>query len=237
MLHGMGREFGATTGRARRCGWFDAVATRYAGMINGIDDIAVTNLDGLDTLAIDQDLHALQARPQDARSAAERLRASCTIASRFTRRCPAGRRRRDEAPHLAASCRRTRAAYLKRLAELTGAQTDHRQRRPEPRPDHRPLAERRPLTATPVPPRTSPSSWMATGAGRKERGLPRIKGHEQGARIRARGHGRVRRAGRGVSHRLCLLHGKLAAPAGGSDRALGAARAFHRAGNADADEE
>jgi adenylosuccinate synthase len=51
MLHGMGREFGATTGRARRCGWFDAVATRYAGMINGIDDIAVTNLDGLDALA------------------------------------------------------------------------------------------------------------------------------------------------------------------------------------------
>ena len=51
LLHGMGREFGATTGRARRCGWFDAVATRYAGMVNGIDDIAVTNLDGLDTLA------------------------------------------------------------------------------------------------------------------------------------------------------------------------------------------
>jgi adenylosuccinate synthase len=47
----MGREFGATTGRARRCGWFDAVATRYAGMINGIDEIAVTNLDGLDSLA------------------------------------------------------------------------------------------------------------------------------------------------------------------------------------------
>ena len=51
MLHGMGREFGATTGRARRCGWFDAVATRYAGMLNGIDELAVTNLDGLDTLA------------------------------------------------------------------------------------------------------------------------------------------------------------------------------------------
>ena len=51
MLHGMGREFGATTGRARLCGWFDAVAVRYAGMINGIDDIAVTNLDGLDSLA------------------------------------------------------------------------------------------------------------------------------------------------------------------------------------------
>src|SRR5881394_3137428 len=47
-LHDMGREFGATTGRARRCGWFDAVATRYATMINGIDELAVTNLDGLD---------------------------------------------------------------------------------------------------------------------------------------------------------------------------------------------
>ena len=48
MLHGMGREFGATTGRARRCGWFDAVATRYATMVNGVDDLAITNLDGLD---------------------------------------------------------------------------------------------------------------------------------------------------------------------------------------------
>ena len=48
MLHSLGREFGATTGRARRCGWFDAVATRYATMINGIDELAVTNLDGLD---------------------------------------------------------------------------------------------------------------------------------------------------------------------------------------------
>jgi len=49
-LHRMGREFGATTGRARRCGWFDAVATRYATMINGIDQLAVTNLDGLDNV-------------------------------------------------------------------------------------------------------------------------------------------------------------------------------------------
>ena len=48
LLHGMGREFGATTGRARRCGWFDSVATRHATMVNGIDDLAITNLDGLD---------------------------------------------------------------------------------------------------------------------------------------------------------------------------------------------
>jgi adenylosuccinate synthase len=50
LLHGMGREFGATTGRARRCGWFDAVATRHATMVNGIDELAITNIDGLDTL-------------------------------------------------------------------------------------------------------------------------------------------------------------------------------------------
>ncbi|SPE54592.1 Adenylosuccinate synthetase [Verrucomicrobia bacterium] len=50
MLHAMGREFGATTGRPRRCGWFDAVASRHAGMVNGIDELAVTNLDGLDSV-------------------------------------------------------------------------------------------------------------------------------------------------------------------------------------------
>jgi adenylosuccinate synthase len=50
MLHKMGREFGATTGRPRRCGWFDAVATGYAAMINGIDELAITNLDGLDSV-------------------------------------------------------------------------------------------------------------------------------------------------------------------------------------------
>jgi adenylosuccinate synthase len=52
MLHKMGREFGATTGRARRCGWFDSVATRHAAMVNGIDELAVTNLDGLDTVEL-----------------------------------------------------------------------------------------------------------------------------------------------------------------------------------------
>ena len=52
LLHAMGREFGATTGRARRCGWFDAVATRYAAMINGIDELAITNLDGLDNVPV-----------------------------------------------------------------------------------------------------------------------------------------------------------------------------------------
>jgi adenylosuccinate synthase len=47
-LRTVGHEFGATTGRPRRCGWFDAVALRYSAMINGITRIAVTKLDVLD---------------------------------------------------------------------------------------------------------------------------------------------------------------------------------------------
>ena len=46
----LGGEFGATTGRPRRCGWFDAVLARYAGRINGLTGVAITKLDVLDTL-------------------------------------------------------------------------------------------------------------------------------------------------------------------------------------------
>lgn len=45
-----GNEFGATTGRPRRCGWFDAVVVRYAVRINGINEICLTKLDVLDRL-------------------------------------------------------------------------------------------------------------------------------------------------------------------------------------------
>ena len=43
-----GSEFGATTGRPRRCGWFDAVAARYACQVNGFTELALTKLDILD---------------------------------------------------------------------------------------------------------------------------------------------------------------------------------------------
>ena len=48
----VGAEFGATTGRPRRCGWFDAVVARYACMIGGIDEWALMKLDVLDNLEI-----------------------------------------------------------------------------------------------------------------------------------------------------------------------------------------
>lgn len=50
-LRERGREYGATTGRPRRCGWFDAPATSYAAKVNGFTDLAVTKLDVLDDLA------------------------------------------------------------------------------------------------------------------------------------------------------------------------------------------
>jgi adenylosuccinate synthase len=49
-LRSLGAEFGATTGRPRRCGWFDAVVVRYAVRINGLSGLAVTKLDVLDSL-------------------------------------------------------------------------------------------------------------------------------------------------------------------------------------------
>ena len=51
LLRESGREYGASTGRPRRCGWYDAVAVRHAVRVNGLDALAVTKLDVLDGLA------------------------------------------------------------------------------------------------------------------------------------------------------------------------------------------
>ena len=48
-LRELGGEYGATTGRPRRCGWFDSVVVRYAARINGLTGLALTKLDVLDT--------------------------------------------------------------------------------------------------------------------------------------------------------------------------------------------
>lgn len=119
MLHGMGREFGATTGRARRCGWFDAVATRYASMVNGIDELAITNLDGLDTLKSLQICVAYECRgkrllypPNDA----EELAQCRPIYRKFAGwQKPTGKVRTFKKLPPAAQ------KYLKALAELTNA--------------------------------------------------------------------------------------------------------------------
>ena len=57
-LRDSGQEYGAVTGRPRRCGWFDAVAVRYAVRINGLEAVALTKLDVLDGLPEIQICHA-----------------------------------------------------------------------------------------------------------------------------------------------------------------------------------
>ncbi|MEO5753780.1 MAG: adenylosuccinate synthase [Chthoniobacterales bacterium] len=119
MLHEMGREFGATTGRARRCGWFDAVATHYATMINGIDELAITNLDGLDTLdpikicvAYRLDGKRLDVPPSDA-AQLDRCRPVYI-------EMPGWKRSTEKAKKLSDLPKAARA-YVERIAALTGA--------------------------------------------------------------------------------------------------------------------
>ncbi len=50
LIRERGQEYGTTTGRPRRCGWFDAVAARFSGRINGFTEVVITRLDILDTL-------------------------------------------------------------------------------------------------------------------------------------------------------------------------------------------
>jgi adenylosuccinate synthase len=119
LLHGMGREYGATTGRARRCGWFDAVATHYATIINGIDELAVTNLDGLDTVENIKVCIAYRAGTArlDYMPADIELLAKCQpVYAEFPGWCvPTTRCRKwKDLPRAARN-------YLKALAELTGA--------------------------------------------------------------------------------------------------------------------
>ena len=50
-LRDIGQEYGTTTGRPRRCGWFDAVIGRYSVLVNGLSGLAITKLDVMDTLS------------------------------------------------------------------------------------------------------------------------------------------------------------------------------------------
>jgi adenylosuccinate synthase len=118
-FHAMGREFGATTGRARRCGWFDAVSTRYSVILNGIDELAITNLDGLDgvetiklCVAYRLDGKVLDAPPTD---------------SEHLSRCepvyvemPGWLKSTEKAKKFSDLPPKARA-YVKKIAELTGA--------------------------------------------------------------------------------------------------------------------
>jgi adenylosuccinate synthase len=117
-LHDLGREFGATTGRPRGCGWLDAVLLRHGCMVNGTTGLAVTNVDGLDhyeTLRIctgydiDGAVHEL---PPADRHAWDRAKAIYEELPGWQQDTSACTRFEDLPPNA--------RAYLKRLSDLCG---------------------------------------------------------------------------------------------------------------------
>jgi len=114
----IGAEFGTTTGRKRRCGWFDGVIGRYAVRINGLDCLAVTKLDVLDDLeeikvctAYELDGQIVRDFPSDARAFARAIPIYETLSGwkQSTSECKTV----EELPKEAKE-------YLKFLADLTG---------------------------------------------------------------------------------------------------------------------
>ena len=117
-LRELGGEFGAVTGRPRRCGWFDATVVRYAARVNGLTGLAVTKLDVLDSFAeipvcvgYELDGERCDEMPAEA-DALGRVRAVYETRPGWQKPTGAARRLAD----LPAESR----AYLDRLEELSG---------------------------------------------------------------------------------------------------------------------
>lgn len=114
-----GREFGATTGRPRRCGWFDAVASGYSIMLSGVNLLAVTKLDVMDKLpevklCVAYDINGV--RTTELPASAELLEAAKPIYETMPGwlTSTSGAKSWDDLPAAA-------QAYLNRLTELVGA--------------------------------------------------------------------------------------------------------------------
>jgi adenylosuccinate synthase len=117
-LRESGQEYGAVTGRPRRCGWYDAVAVRYAARINGLDAIALTKLDVLDSLSEIRVCHAYERNGETVSDYPADLRhlAGCTPVYETLpgwSRPTAGVRAFDDLPSEA-------KRYIARLEEVSG---------------------------------------------------------------------------------------------------------------------
>jgi adenylosuccinate synthase len=118
-IRDLGGEFGATTGRPRRCGWFDAVVVRYAVRVNGLTGLAVTKLDVLDTFSeipvgvgYTLDDEEIDSMPADVESIA-RLKPIYETLPGWKKDLSAARRLADLPP--------AARAYVDRLQDLAGA--------------------------------------------------------------------------------------------------------------------
>ena len=116
-LRDSGHEYGAVTGRPRRCGWYDAVAVRYGVRINGLDALALTKLDVLDGLERIQICTSYRCGGRTLTEFPSDIWRSWPPASRCTSRCPAGRRPRKGVPLAGLPDARR---YIARLEEVSG---------------------------------------------------------------------------------------------------------------------
>ncbi len=117
-LRARGQEFGAVTGRPRRCGWFDAVVVRHAARVNGLDALAVTKLDvldGLERIPVCVAYRCGDAEMSEFPADLDRLAACTPVLDSMPgwSRPTAGVRRMEDLPKEA-------HAYLARLEALTG---------------------------------------------------------------------------------------------------------------------
>jgi adenylosuccinate synthase len=117
-----GAEFGATTGRPRRCGWFDGVALRHSAQINSISGLCLTKLDvldGLETLRICVDYTGPDGSSQPARFGAEYYTSMTPVYEDVPgwHGSTVGIRRLEQLPQAA-------RAYITRIEEVTGVPID-----------------------------------------------------------------------------------------------------------------
>ena len=117
-LRTLGGEFGATTGRPRRCGWFDASVVQYSARVNGLTGLAITKLDVLDTFdevpvgtGYDLGGERCEGMPADV-EALERVKPVYEVLAGWKRSTGEARKLRD----LPSAAR----AYLDRIEELSG---------------------------------------------------------------------------------------------------------------------
>ena len=160
-LRKAGGEVGVTTGRPRRCGWFDAVIGRYAVRVNGITDFFLTKLDvlsGLDTVPICVGYEVDGRRVDDMPMTQTDVHHAVPVYEEM----PGWFEDLSAVPRRSRSCPATARAYVHRLEELTGAPVSRDRRRPGPRPDDHPRDLSRPPVRGRRVPLTS-ASWPAPG--------------------------------------------------------------------------
>ena len=119
-LRKVGAEFGTTTGRPRRCGWYDAVIARYAARVNGVTDFVLTKLDVLDRPREDPGLRGVRRRRRPATTRCRSTRPTSTTPYRSTSTSTAGWRT-SPVPAPSTTCPPNAQAYVEAVEEMSGA--------------------------------------------------------------------------------------------------------------------